>query len=234
MGVVQDLAPDALDVHIDEVGTGVVVVVPDVFAELGAVEDASGRPHEAGEEGELAGGERDRLCTSADVAGEEVDVEFTGGEQAGLVAGAASQDGVEPGDEFVGVEGLGEVIVSAEIQAFDAFVEGGAGGQEEDGNGIPEFAELAEDAEAVAARQHDVEHEGIVGMGRGEREGVGAIVAGIDDEAGGLECLADEGRDLPIVFRHEDLHGLEASDGVLPRVAVNHDKTVMRTVGEAS
>lgn len=234
VGVVVDLAADALDIDIDEVGARVVVVVPDVFAELGPVEDPARRAHEAGEEGELPAGEGDVLGAAADLAGEEVDREIGCREEAGVVAGAAPEDGVETGDELVGVEGLRQVVIGAEVQAFDAFVEGGAGGEEEDGDRAAELADLAEDAEAIATGEHDVQDQGIEGAGGGEGEGVVAIVADVHDEARGLERLADEGGDLPLVFSHEHFHGGRLAWPGGGGEAVNHDKTVMRERGKDS
>lgn len=232
--VVVDLAAEALDVDIDKVGAGVVMVVPDVLAELGSVEDAAGRAHEAGQEGEFPGGERDVLGSAADFAGEEIEGKVGGGQEAGVVAGASSEDGVEAGDEFVGVEGLWQVVIGAEVQALDAFVEGSAGGEQEYGDGAAEFADLAEDAEAVAAGKHDVEDQGIERARGGEGEGVIAIVADVDDKAGGFERLADECGDLPLVFSHEHFHGGRLACLGGGDEAVNHDKTVMRDQGKDS
>lgn len=222
-----DLASETLDVDVDEVGAGVVVVVPHVFAELRAVEHAAGRTHEAGEEGEFARGERDVLGSSADLPGEEVDRKVGGGEEAGVVAGTSAQDGVESGDQFIGEEGLREVVIGTEVQAFDAFVEGSAGGEEEDGNRAAEFADLAKDAEAVAAGEHDVQNQGIERAGGGEGEGVAAVVADVDDKAGGFQRLADECGDFPLVFSHEHFHGGRLACPGGGYEAVNHDKTVI-------
>ena len=232
--VVVDLAADALDIDIDEVGARVVMVVPDMFAELGSVEDAARRTHEAGEQGELPRRECDVLGSASNLAGKEIDREVRGRKQAGVVAGAASEDCVETGDEFVSVEGLRQVVIGTKIQAFDAFVEGSAGGEEEDGNRAAEFADLAKDAEAVAAGEHDVQNQGIERAGGGEGEGVVAVVADVDDKAGGFERLADECGDFPLVFSHEHFHGGRLACPGGGYEAVNHDKTVMRDQGKDS
>ena len=72
------------------------------------------------------------------------------------MAGGAAGDGVEAGDEFVDVEGFREVVVGAEVEAFEAFVEGAAGGDEDDGDGEALVAEVPQDAQAVAPGDHDI------------------------------------------------------------------------------
>ena len=124
------------------------------------------------------------------------------------MAGGAAGDGVEAGDEFVDVEGFREVVVGAEVEAFEAFVEGAAGGDEDDGDGEALVAEVPQDAQAVAAGDHDIEDEGIVGARGGEGVGIVAVVAKIDHEALRLEALADEGGELLVVFHHQDFHVL--------------------------
>jgi hypothetical protein len=234
-----DLFAEALDIDVDEVGAGIEVVVPDVFADLDATEDAAGGAHEVFEEGELAGGELDAGGFAFYLAGCEVEDEVIHAKNVGGVAGGAADDGVDAGDEFFDVKGFGQVIIGAEVEAFDAFIEAGARGEEDDGDGISLFAESAEDTESVAAGKHDIEDDEVVGGGGGDGVGVVAIAGGVDGEALFFEALLDEGEELVLIFDDEDAHGsgigifLREVHGVSPlrtwgaRRFCKHDKTVM-------
>jgi hypothetical protein len=119
----------------------------------------------------------------------------------------AAGNGVETGDQLLDEEGLGEVIVGAEVEAFEAFVKFAAGGEEDDREGDLPFAEVAEDAEAVAVWEHDVQDQSVVGARSSKRVALIAAEADVHHEALGLEALADKRRDLLIVLDDQNLHG---------------------------
>src|SRR5262249_57809770 len=60
----------------------------------------------------------------------------------------APQDGLDPGDELRHTEGLGQVVVSAELEAADLVDLFTLGGENDDGNGR-ELAQAAADLESV-------------------------------------------------------------------------------------
>src|ERR1017187_9780928 len=57
------------------------------------------------------------------------------------------------------IEGFGEVIVGPQLQAHDAVVKLGFGGEHEDGDVVTLLAQFAADFKTALAGQHDVEHE---------------------------------------------------------------------------
>jgi hypothetical protein len=202
-----DFFSEALHVDIDEVATGVEVVVPDLFIDLDAGEDAAGGAHEEFEEGEFAGGEVDGLGAAFDLAIEQVEVEVLDLEDIHGVAGGTSGNGVDAGDEFLDKEWFGEVVIGTEVESFETFVEFAAGGEEDDGDGHALFAEAAKDAESIAAGEHDIEDDGIVGLVGGEVIAFEAVVCDVDDEAGAFESFGDERGDFFFVFDDEEFHG---------------------------
>lgn len=210
----REFAAEALDVNIDEIRAGIEVVVPDVFADLGAGKRLAGRAQEVGEQGELARGEPDQSAGAERLARDEIYGEFAMLEEGEGGAGGAAGDGVEARHEFIDVEGFNEVIVGAEVEAFEALVERAAGGDEHDGDGETALAELAQNAEAVAAGDHDIEDEGVVGAGGGEGEGIVAVIAEIDGDRLRFETFAHEVRELLVVFEHQDFHA-PASTGAV-------------------
>ena len=76
-------------------------------------------------------------------------------------AGAA-REGAEAGQQFLEVEGLGEVIVGAAIEAGHAVVHGAAGGQHEDGRAKSGGAQFAADRVTILDGKHHVENHEVV------------------------------------------------------------------------
>ena len=109
-------------------------------------------------------------------------------------------------DQFVDVERLREIVVGAEVQALQPLVQRAARGDEDDGNGDPPVAQVAQDAQAVAPGDHDVEHQRVVGPGGREGVRVVTVVAEVDREALRLQALAHERGQFPVVLEHQDLH----------------------------
>ena len=84
----------------------------------------------------------------------------------------AAEEGGEASEEDAEVEGLGEVVVGAGGEAFDDVFGAAAGGEQEDGGVAAGFAKGADDGEAVAAGEHDVEEDGGGRIGCAGRGGV--------------------------------------------------------------
>jgi hypothetical protein len=72
------------------------------------------------------------------------------------------QDGPHPGDEFLRLEGLAEVIVRPAVQAIDHVFLGILGRQHDDSRPFRQLAQRCDDVERVAIRQHPVDNRQIV------------------------------------------------------------------------
>jgi len=136
------------------------------------------------------------------IDGDVADLEWTG-RQGAL---EAAKHGFDAGDEFAGTEGLGDVVVGADFKAEDAVGLAAFGGEKNDGN-AGEAGGLADGAaklEAVAAGDHDIEDEKRGTLALGIRNDVRAGGIDADDEAIVLQMMANEARDIRIVFDDED------------------------------
>jgi phosphoribosylaminoimidazole (AIR) synthetase len=71
-------------------------------------------------------------------------------------------DGADAGEQLVGIEGLGKIVVGSGVEAGDAVVLLHTRGQHDDGK-VLSAAQLLEQGEAVKDGQHDVENREIVG-----------------------------------------------------------------------
>ncbi len=170
--------------------------------------DSAGPAHEGLQQGRLGAGEGLDACASLELA--EVGTQYDIFKVHGLGRGQrnASLGGADLGQEHVEREGLGEVVVGAGVEAADDVFHGVAGG-DEDGLGLEAvFAQLADDGEAVVARQHDVEQDEIEGRGTTEAERLVTVEGEFDGVALAFERTADVAGEGALVFCDKDVHEL--------------------------
>src|SRR5262245_8157157 len=119
-----DLAPEPRDVHVDDVGLRVEVVVPHVLEQHGERDHLAGVLHEVLEQPELAWLQQDRLAGARHLVREAVEREVADDVARGLLfRRRPPRQCLDAGEQLgVGV-GLGEVVVAAGAQAFDAVVD---------------------------------------------------------------------------------------------------------------
>src|SRR5690606_34885804 len=99
-------------------------------------------------------------------------------------------------------EGLDEVRVATQVEAFDAIGELTAGGQEQDGRADAGTPERPCQGEAVEAGQHHVEDEGVVLAGAcqiqpgrsvaGHRDAVATLLEGGNERSGYTRVVLDQ------------------------------------------
>ena len=129
----------------------------------------------------------------------------------------AAQDGLHARHHLARVEGLGQVVVRAQLEAHDAVDVLAPGGEHEDGR-LAAPPDLPGDLHAVPAGQHEVEHDEVrvdpVVLPKGF-----VAVARLDDrEAGLLQVEAHQLDDVALVIDDEDrLHAREDSPGAVRR-----------------
>jgi hypothetical protein len=104
----------------------------------------------------------------------------------GCILRHAPQDGADAQDELARLEGLGQIVVGAGLEAGDAVLRLAHGGEQQDGHAVL-LAERARQFEAAFAGHHDVEHEEI----EGEAVELAARVDGIGRD-GDAETLLGE------------------------------------------
>ena len=135
----------------------------------------------------------------------------------GEVAVGAPQERPDPAHQLAQGEGLGDVVVRAQLEADDLVELVAAGGQEQDRRLGADRAQAAEDLEAVDAREADVEHDQVGRLGRGELQPLlarardGHLVALL------LEGVLDAARDGELVFDDQDggCHGADSTPGAV-------------------
>ena len=73
--------------------------------------------------------------------------------------GGAAEQGFQPDEKNVQVEGFGKVVISAGLDTFEDILGTGAGGEQQNRGVNSRFTKRADDSEPVGAGQHTVEQD---------------------------------------------------------------------------
>ena len=109
----------------------------------------------------------------------------------------------QPRDEHRVRERLGQVVISAGVQALDLVPDAVLGGQHQDRRPITFAAQRLAHLVPVGSGQHDVENDRVERVFARHPDAVGAVVHDIDSEAFGLQPLAQPGGQARLVFDHQ-------------------------------
>src|SRR5712691_11479521 len=203
---VVDLAAQSPHEHLEDVDERIVVVVPHVRRDRGAVEQASLVQHEQLEQGELLRGEGDRPAAAAHLASGGVHLEVRDAMQRRRERRSAARQRLEPRHELPEGEGLRQVVIGAGLEPAHPVVQGIERRQHQDRRGDAATAQLTAQVEPRAAGEADVQDDHIVAAERGLLQAVreGRRERGID--ALRAQAVAQEARQLGIVFYDQYPH----------------------------
>ena len=177
--------------NVDEPRVGGVPVAPHLLEKLLAGKDLPRRAREGGEEIELQGGERDDVAVTLDDVPCDVDRQVLQGDAlVGLVVVSAAQPRTDAGHQFLGFEGLGDVVIGSRLKAGDDVGGIGTSGQHNDRH-IRDVPDGPAHVEAVHSGKHDVQQDqvGMVLLKLSQR--LGSVAAEDDSEPLVLENDAD-------------------------------------------
>ena len=175
-----------------------------------------GLPHQALEQRELARPQLDRRAAAVDLAGQAIEAQIGDGQRRRLDGAlAAPRDRLQARQQLGEGERLGQVVVAAGLQALHAVVDAVPRAQEEHRGGDAGVAQRRDQAEAVEARQHDVDDGGVVRAGARQLESRHAVLGDVDGEALLSQAAGDEAGDAAIVFDDEDAHVSPAGPAAL-------------------
>ncbi|CAN6484074.1 unnamed protein product [Victoria cruziana] len=202
---------DATHVHVDGAVKGLEFAAAHGFHDLVAREHTAGAFGQRDQQVELVGGQLAELVVDADVARIAVDGQRT---KAHLAAGRrpvatlAAQHGADARQQLTRLEGLGQVIVGAKLQA-DHAVHGVTLGREHQDGGLGQRRRQGADApahlEAVHVGQHQIQDQQL-GQGIGTFESCQSLFGGachLHTEARLPEVFADHGGQTGVVFDHQ-------------------------------
>src|SRR5438477_9482273 len=207
-----ELAPQPGDVDVHRAWLHEAVAAPHGVEQLVAREHAARRGGQQREDVELAGGQRDDAPLHAHLEALPIDLEVADLDldlAPDRIDASAARDRADPGDELARREGLGHVVVGADLEAEDLVTLLDAAGDHDDGNGagLGVLLEATADLPAVQLGHHDVEQDEVGARLVRLPDGLGAS-GGDDDVVTFLaEVVAEELRDVALVLDDEHATG---------------------------
>src|SRR5215831_2161548 len=223
-----ELFANAADEHLDGIGVAIEVLVVEMLDQFAARDHAAGMMHEVGEQAIFVRGELDRIAVDGHAAGTGVEAPGAAIELALGVTGRAAQECADARQNLLEMEGLGDVVVGAGVEALDLVAPAVAGGEDKDRHGPAGAPPRLQHRDAVHLGQADVEDHRIIGLAFAEKVALLAVEGTIDHVA----RIDERGRELAIeigiVLDHEETQD-QCSPLLLPPTPVRSSR-----IGEGS
>ena len=127
-----------------------------------------------GEDRKLRCRQRDPLSGAGDGHGVELDDDVADRHLRRRVGRASPDDGPQSGEELADGEGLGEIVVGAELEGLDPVV-GRPAGRDDDHGHVLRLAQLPEQLDPIHPRQLQVEHDRVERLLQGDRQACGPV-----------------------------------------------------------
>ncbi len=167
---------------VDDVGAGIEAVIPDRLGQHRPGDDMAGVPHQVGKQLELLVEKLDLPPVAGRGAAEQVEAQASDLQPGSSLApgSRAAHDRLQPGDQLVKGEGLGQIIVRSRPEALDPVVHLAQRRQEKDRSPFPLGAKGAEHRQSVQPGQVPVEDDRIVPPVKGRAQAlypVGRVLA---------------------------------------------------------
>ena len=127
------------------------------------------------------------------------------------MAGGAAQQRAKAGQHLLHVEGLGDIVVGARVDALHLVAPAVARGQDQHRHRPSGLAPGLEDRDAVPLGQADVENDRVVGLGIAAKPALLAVERPVDGVAGRFERGGDLAVEIAIVFDNQQSHSRDSS-----------------------
>ncbi len=142
---------------------------------------------------------------------------------------AAADQGAQTSHQFLPLEGLGQVIIGAEVEALDLVLDGTARRQHQDMSADAGAAPFLQERQAVLLREHDIEDDEVV-IGRpGLVIRFLAVQRGINGEPFFFEALFEGPHHGLVIFDEENAHVATPFKRVVSRSlsVVSYDRALL-------
>ena len=202
--------------HVDGLGEHQIVPsAPDVIEDARPILHGAFVAEQEFEERILLGRERDLVRAPANLLRIGIEGDVPCDEHGSLLDTVAPQERLHTRQKLGKIEGLGEVVVRADIQPVDDLRLLAARGEHEDGHVLLILPQHRTDDVPVHAGEIDVENDEIHVLRHGELEALLAVGGDGYDVVFQLEELFDVVREFPLIFDEEDMHeGCERMRGL--------------------
>jgi hypothetical protein len=201
-----DLAAQAPDVHLDDVGAPGVVRVPHAVEQLLLGEDPVRVAGQVLEEGVLLGGQAQARSPASGHEPRRVELEVGHPDQRMTGSRRAPAQRARPGQELRHRERLRQVVVRTTVQTLDPLLDLVAGRDDEDRGRAPPVSESSADGESIEPREDHVEQDQVVSVRCFPIERCSSIADDIDRPSIPGERGPDRLGDRRLVFDDERSH----------------------------
>ena len=212
-GVGAQLAAHAVDQHVHGVAADLLAPAIDAAFELVAREDGPGPLEQRVQQRELTRRELRTLALHQHFAGGDVQLDVGAADDGVGRAVAPPDDGAHARQQFAKLVGLDQVVVGADVQAGDPVVQAVAGGEHQHRRVVALAARLAQDLDAIALGQAQIEqHAGVAAVAEGALRQQ-AVLHPIDRPAVAAQCLLQALADHLVVFHQQNAHQPSGRNG---------------------
>ena len=203
-----ELLADAGDEHFDGVRIAVEILVVDMLDQLGAADHLALVVHQIGQELIFLRGQLHRLAGLGHLARARVEADVAGDQLGAGIARRAADQRAQAGDQLLGLERLGEIIVGAGIEPRDLVRPAVARGQHQHRHLAAFLAPAVEHGEPVDLGQAEIEDHRVIAFGRAEIMAVLAVGGEVDGIARAFERRAQLPAEIGFVFDDQDAHSM--------------------------
>src|SRR5215475_9385460 len=182
------LRPQPPDVDVDHVRLRVEAVAPDRRQQALLGDRAARMLHQLRQEHRLPPGQPHGPGPGVRLLADGVEHDLRSGENVRVRQAPVPDPRLDPGQQFIQHERLGQVVVGAHFEAVHLRRGVGQAGEHDDRLGRPEPHQPAQDGHAVGPRHQQVEDDYAVGTREGQPQALLAVGGGVD-----LQSLAAQG-----------------------------------------
>ena len=205
--VVLDLFANAPDIHIDGTWCHKARIAPHGIQQLVAAEDSSRVPRQVVEQAELGRGGGDQLAADTQLHGATINLDLADAKRfCRFLPLKSAQHGFHTRQQFAGAEGLGDVIVRAQLQTVNPVAFTCQCGQKDHRDhaegGIG--AQTAAQIQPISTGHHDVQQEERRDGQLCRRQHLTGVCKRLHGVACVLQVVTDQLGDVRIVFQQED------------------------------
>src|SRR5579884_236641 len=204
-----EFPPQVTDVHVDGPVKGCGGSFVEGIHQLIARKDASGGFHQLLKDVEFKSSQLDRDALPSHFTRAGVELDILHAQYALRPRGrlAAAENGPDPGQQFPGIERLGQIVVSADLQSYDA-VDILAARREHEHRDVRFSSQASQHLQAVKSGQHHIEHHQIHrGLQRG-LQSIGARVRRLYVKPLPAQILIEQRAQLCVIVNQENFgHG---------------------------
>src|SRR5215831_8215612 len=214
--LIVDLAAQASDIDVDDIGRGIEMQVPDVLQKHRPRDDAARVAHQIFQQLELLRQKLDILAVPARGSRDQVDREIADAQDGFLGDGvAAPAKRLEPREEFDERERLDQIIVTAGAQAAHPVVDLSKRADDQERRGNAVVAQLTHHRDAIDVRKHAVDRDDRIVAGRAAAQRFVAVGGQIHLVTAGRELVHELTGGLRVILNDQNAamtsrHGLQS------------------------